>query len=785
MTLIIGTPANDVLVGNATDDQILGLAGNDTIIGNAGNDYLDGGDGNDVLDGGAGNDSLNGGNDNDILIASSGNDNIDGNVGIDTVDYNSLAASITLLPTGIVNKSNGFGTDKLSNVERIIANAAVTNNTIDGSGAVGVSLNADLQAQTLTVTGVGTFTVVNFDDVRGTNLDDTIIGDGQNNQLFGNGGSDTIVGGAGNDLIDGGAGDDSLDGGDGDDTLRGSAGNDKVAGGTGTDTADYSGLAASITLLPTGVISKGGLGTDQLAEIETIIANAAQLNNTIDASTAGVPVSITADLQNQSLFVNGIAGVGPFTVINFDDVIGTNQDDTIIGDSQNNLLFGNGGSDVFFGSGGNDTINGGLDKDVADYSNVATAITLLPTGVINKTNGLGTDQLVGIEIIVANGFQLNNTIDASTAGAPVSITADLQSQNLFVNGIVGVGPFSVINFDDVIGTNQDDIIIGDDQNNQLFGNGGNDFISGSAGNDVIDGGLGDDSLSGDIGDDTIFGSSGNDRLRGGEDNDSLFAGTGSDFLDGGNGNDLLDGGDGDDTLFGSAGNDALIGSTGIDRADYSTLAASITLLPTGVVNKDGLGTDQLVGVETVIANAGQLNNTIDASTAAAPAFIFVNLQTQSLNIQGVAGVGPFTVVNFDNVRGTNRNDIINGDGQNNQLFGNGGSDLLVGADGNDFLSGGDGNDGLRGGLGVDTLLGGLGADRFAFTSLSDGIDTILDFQQIQGDKITVSQVGFGAISLAQFTYDNVSGSLSFLGNQFAVLANLPGAFSVASDVVLV
>ena len=74
----------------------------------------------------------------------------------------------------------------------------------------------------------------------------------------------------------------NLHGTTGNDTLNGSAGNDTLNGGDGNDTADYSQLGQSITLSPTGIITKGGgLGNDQLIQIETIIADASAVNNTI------------------------------------------------------------------------------------------------------------------------------------------------------------------------------------------------------------------------------------------------------------------------------------------------------------------------------------------------------------------------------------------------------------------------------------------------------------------------------------------------------------------------
>jgi Ca2+-binding RTX toxin-like protein len=214
----------------------------------------------------------------------------------------------------------------------------------------------------------------------------------------------------------------------------------------------------------------------------------------------------------------------------------------------------------------------------------------------------------------------------------------------------------------------------------------------------------------------------------------------------------------------------------------------------------------LVGIEKIIANSSVANNTIDASTAVG-ASITVNLQTQSLAVNGIPGVGPFTIVNFDDVQGTNLNDTITGDSQNNLLFGGLGNDTLIGGLGNDYLDGGDGNDSLDGGLGNDTLIGGLGndtlfgglgndtliggngADRFVFNSLSEGIDIITDFNSVQGDKIQVSKVGFGAFSLNQFTYNSITGGLFFQNNQsaavqFATVQN-PINFAISSSIVLV
>ncbi|MFN6471743.1 MAG: beta strand repeat-containing protein [Nostoc sp. SerVER01] len=699
---VIGTNASDIIAGDNQSNQLFGNGGND------------------------------------IFKASRGNDSIDGGDGIDTADYSKLGKTITLSGVGTITKAGGFGQDQVFKVETVIADASVANNTIDASGSLpGVSATADLQAQTISannVPGLGTltFNVVNFDNVIGTNIADSIKGDGQANQLFGKAGNDTIDGRGGNDLIDGGDGNDDLGGGTGNDTFKGGQGNDSIDGGDGTDTVDYGKLGQSITLSGVGTITKaGGLGQDELFKVEKIIADANVANNTIDASASLPGVFINVNLQTQSLSANNVPGLGtlPFTVVNFDNVIGTNASDIIAGDNQSNQLFGNGGNDIFKASRGNDSIDGGDGIDTADYSKLGKTITLSGVGTITKAGGFGQDQVFKVETVIADASVANNTIDASGSLPGVSATADLEAQTISANNVPGLGTltFNVFNFDNVKGTNIADSIKGDEQANQLFGNAGNDTIDGRGGDDLIDGGSGSDKLTGGAGDDTFKGSQGNDNIDGGD---------------------------------------------GIDTADYSKLGKSITLSGTGTITKaGGFGQDELFKVETIVASASVANNTIDASASLPGVSITVDLQNQSLAANNVPGLGtlPFTVINFDNVRGTNASDTITGDGQNNQLFGN---------DGNDTISGGFGNDTLSGGFGNDSLIGGFGADKFFFASISDGLDTIKDYNFGQSDKIQISKVGFGTNSLADFTYDTSSGNLSFLGTQFALLENLSSNISI-------
>jgi len=105
-----------------------------------------------------------------------------------------------------------------------------------------------------------------------------------------------------------------------------------------------------------------------------------------------------------------------------------------------------------------------------------------------------------------------------------------------------------------------------------------------------------------------------------------------------------------------------------------------------------------------------------------------------------------TVLNFENVAGTEQNDIIAGSDVANGLFGKGGNDDIFGYGGNDIINGGNGDDSIAGGLGADTLTGGVsGHDDFVYYSIKESgttvatRDTIADFHHSE-DHIDLSQI---------------------------------------------
>jgi Ca2+-binding RTX toxin-like protein len=237
---------------NVTDvnpEIVTGTAAGDTIWGGAGADRIDGAGGDDVLRGGAGADRLNGGAGNDTIQATEGDgagDRYDGGAGIDTIDFSLTDASATLnLGTRLVG-STDTGTDRIAGFENVIGSQG--NDTITGTAGINVL------------------------DGQGGN--DTINGGGGADTLLGGAGNDTLNGGAGNDIVDGGAGDDTIDVSSGNDTIVVNAGfgNDRVTGfdtnpTNGQDLIDLRALgitdfATQVTITDVGADTLVTIGAD-------------------------------------------------------------------------------------------------------------------------------------------------------------------------------------------------------------------------------------------------------------------------------------------------------------------------------------------------------------------------------------------------------------------------------------------------------------------------------------------------------------------------------------------
>ncbi len=203
----------------------------------------------------------------------------------------------------------------------------------------------------------------------------------------------------------------------GNDYVQGSRGNDIINGGTGIDTVSYARLGGPIRLGATGTVDKGALGFDHLRGVEKIVASQAK-GDVIDASAAG-SARINADLSLNKLSVLDVPGIPAglnFSVENFEDVVGTQNNDRIIGNRQNNTINGGAGDDIIAGTSGVGTFPGLGEVDLLtggagnDTFLLGSGSTLYYNGNGNADYASITDFTFGADqIFLANGnYALNS-----------------------------------------------------------------------------------------------------------------------------------------------------------------------------------------------------------------------------------------------------------------------------------------------------------------------------------------------------------------------------------------
>ncbi|MEM9090651.1 MAG: spondin domain-containing protein [Cyanobacteria bacterium P01_F01_bin.53] len=684
---------------------IMGDAGDNTLLGTPNDDTLDGAGGNDTLDGGGGNDTLLGGEGDDTTIGGGGSDVNNGGPGNDTASFENIGASVTaLLGQGLASYVTGAGVTVIDSL-------------------------------------------IDIENLHGSDNDD---------QLFGDGNANVLSGGEGNDLLAGLGGGDTLNGELGDDTLRGGGGNDSLDGGEGIDTADF-----------------------------------------ID-----IPTAVTADLTQGSASYETPNGTVADSLENIENLTGSANDDSLTGDAENNLIAGAGGADILDGGDGDDILRG---DEIGD----GTALVFTVENLQPEGGTFVTPLWLGVhdgtfDLYDRNGPARQGLERLAEDGTVAPISAEFVAEQLGVGGVDGTvfggagvpGPIDpgetaqlILNVSDPSATGfftwgtmvipSNDAFLattGDPLGEPIFDEDGN-FLGPitieRTGNDVLDAGteanteegaaflnqtmldegtpedgvvvqhpgfngseLNPDGTPGNIlggttapgavidpilGDFTRNGGNetllritidqlttegGNDVLNGGLGNDTLEGGGGNDVLNGGGGDDTMLGGDGDDTLIGGGGNDINNGGAGNDTASFENIGASVTAL---------LGQGQA----SYVTGAGM--TVIDS------------------------------LIDIENLQGSDNDDQLFGDGNANVLSGGDGNDLLAGLGGGDTLNGELGDDTLRGGGGNDVLDGGEGIDTADFTDIQGKVTADLS----QG---TATYQANGTVTDSLENIENLAGS---------------------------
>lgn len=223
-------------------------------------------------------------------------------------------------------------------------------------------------------------------------------------------------------------------------------------------------------------------------------------------------------------------------------LVGTEGADDLRGTGGPDVIHALGGDDVVTGLGGDDVICGGGGND-----------TIIPGAGTDEVYGGGGDDhfeaRAGVSGTLDGGLGRDVIDFSAVAGAPV--VGSLASGQF----AAGTGGCTVWRVENVIGSPLGDDITGDGRRNALWGGGGGDILTGGAGADRLLGGPGDDLLRGGGGDDLLRGGPGADEAYGQAQADRLYGDAGA---------DLLRGGPGNDTLYGDAADRSVVGGDGQD-----------------------------------------------------------------------------------------------------------------------------------------------------------------------------------------------------------------------------
>ena len=740
--VIINLQAGTQTGGPAEGDVIIDI---ENVIGSGYDDVLAGDSGANWFDGGPGNDEISGNGGNDVLAGGTGADRLSGGAGADTASYAQSASGVVVrLHSGEVRGGDAEG-DTFA--------AMVTVRYTDSDG------NAQQE------------TVPDIEHLLGSAHADTLAGDSRANHLAGGPGNDRLYGGpgGGDDMLAGGPGEDSLFGGIGDDVLEGGPGADTLKGGSGADTASYAQSATGVEVrLHGGTVRGGDAEGDVLDGIENLTGSAyADIlegdagANRLDGgagedwlSYAGSDAGVDVRLRNGT----GAGGHAEGDVIaGFENIEGSAYNDLFGGDSNDNHLSGGAGNDGLWGSSGDDVLEGGAgadrlyggqDIDTVIYWNSDAAVTINLGEGTGKGGHAEGDTIAEVENVDGSGF--NDVLEGNAganrlyggdgddelkgggdddvleggAGADrldggkgidtVFYRASPAAVTVNLGGGTATGGHAegdvIANVEAIIGSVFGDELIGSDGADRLDGGAGDDVLEGGAGADRLVGGAGTDTatyrhsdtaitvnlgngvlMGGHAGGDTLIDA---ENIEGSSHDDVLIGDRGANRLHGGAGNDELHGGDGNDELFGDGGNDLLAGGGGMDRLDGGP------------------------GVDTVSYSSSRRG-------------ISVNLLLNESAGKDFNDA-PGSVVNIENVIGSDYDDSLTGDEEINELYGGEGSDQLNGQAGDDRLFGEAGDDVLSGLSGADRLDGGAGVDMAVYTSSDAAVTVNLEDGTAQG-----------------------------------------------------
>jgi hypothetical protein len=266
--------------------------------------------------------------------------------------------------------------------------------------------------------------------------------------------------------------------------------------------------------------------------------------------------------------------------------VGTTGGDTMAAAVEGSHIAGLQGDDIIYGAAGNDTVDGGPGLDYFSFLSSPNGITVNLTVTSPQNTGYGLDSLINIENIEGSDYA-----------------------------------------DGIVGNAGDNVLVGRDGNDSIDGGDGNDGIEGGAGNDTLVGGAGIDTVSYanatsgvqiDLATTAVqdtFGAgqdaiSGFENIYGSSHDDFLAGNSSSNIIQGSGGDDFIGGSGGADTIYGEEGNDTILGAGGArlllfggNGNDFLLIDVASLATPGTVVN-GGAGADQVYlqsGVNVTLA----------------------------------------------------------------------------------------------------------------------------------------------------------------------------------------
>lgn len=734
---------NDVFTGTSASETVYGNGGDDTFTSNGGND---------VFYGGASSNNTNAG---DRFTASRNLGDTTTMDGGDGYNYYSLHQGTDIVIGG--NDADQIAYGSSGSIIVNLSNSSQTAQLWNGTAFSGTSYTVAAASGKLnhaegdSYRAIGDTSESKVEWVSGTGSSDVIYGNSLNNAVWTGTGNDAVWGFDGDDIVYvNNSGHKYLDGGTNSGlSVSAAAGIVTVSGG---DSVDYNGLgyAQRVNLDGSAQTLKDASGAD----IATLAAN-----------TIISEVNATTTYTTQAY--------------NFENYYGTSGIDIVAGTAGSNILDGRQGADTIFGMDGDDVILGGTGD---------TANTTTHSGSDYLDGGNGTDWISyattagadyngrGIEVYLADAdMDRNGSLDQIVAGSWAAGTG----YSRFVVSSTLTLIDTLRNFENIIGSGNNDILAGDNGVNVIYGLNGNDNIFGAGGNDTLDGGAGNDTLDGGTGADVMIGGTGNDiyyvdnagdsvtenfnegtdlvytsinyaltanvenltalvntglTLTGNNLNNTITGGTGNDIIDGGTGNDVMIGGAGNDTYYVDSTSDVVseLAGNGIDTVYTTvnwTMSSNVEVLRASGGGNLSLGGSS--GVDTIYGGTG--NDTINGNAGADSmiggagddTYYVDNVNDTITEASGEGMDTVYTTVSYTlsaNVETliANGNGAINltGNSQDNTLTGGGGSNILRGGAGNDVLNGSGGTDSLYGDADSDSFV--LSVAQLASTSVFGG-----------------------------------------------------------------